>query len=153
MIKIIKDDILNFDGNIILHQCNCWTMGSGVAKALYTKYPDIKIQHKYKIEEFKNHRKDLLGEICVASTNKQYKFVINMFSQYHYGNDGKQYTNYDAFKKCLSNVDKLVKKNATIAIPYGIGCVRGGGGWNVIYKIIKDFSKDRIVYLYKLDRN
>lgn len=41
--NIIKKDITTIDEGVILHQVNCQNaMGSGVAKALFSKWPQIK---------------------------------------------------------------------------------------------------------------
>lgn len=44
MMQIFKGDILNADAEFICHQVNCMNaMGAGVAKAIYTKYPEVKV--------------------------------------------------------------------------------------------------------------
>ena len=62
--------------------------------------------------------------------------VINMFSQEHYGYDGKRYTSYNAFWSCLGHIRETVPKGSKIAFPYKIGCDRGGANWDVIYMMI-----------------
>lgn len=156
MIRIVNKNILDafsdFKDVVVCHQVNCFTMGAGVAKALYLKYPDVKIQHKRKINSFVNFktRKELLGEICIAKTGMDNKYICNMFAQYYYGRNKKYcYTDYKAFKKCLSKIEKI-NKNMVIVFPYNIGCGLAGGDWNKIYGILEEFSNNREVYLYKL---
>lgn len=44
MIKHIKGDIFQSSADVILHQVNCQgVMGSGVAKQVREKYPDVKL--------------------------------------------------------------------------------------------------------------
>ena len=61
MILLQKGDLLEA-GESIVHQVNCQNvMGSGVAKAIYTKWPEVKIEyHKY-CDGINPH--DLLGAV------------------------------------------------------------------------------------------
>lgn len=60
MISIVKGDITNAKENIICHQVNCQgVMGSGVAKALFTKYPQMRKDY---FEYYNNHRESYLPE-------------------------------------------------------------------------------------------
>lgn len=44
MIEIIEHDLLMLDCDIICHQVNCQSvMGSGIAKQIKTKYPNVYI--------------------------------------------------------------------------------------------------------------
>lgn len=60
---LIEDDILNFTKGAIIHQTNCFTMGSGVAKALYTKYPIVKEKHMEYINKANHHFLPILGSV------------------------------------------------------------------------------------------
>ena len=42
--------------------------------------------------------------------------------------------------------------NAKIAMPYKIGCVRGGANWGEVYNIIEEVFENRLVELYRLDK-
>lgn len=150
MVKIKNGDILDSTEDIIIHQVNCQgRMGSGVALGIKLKYPEV-----YK--EYSNICKDLEHKIlsgCFQEVSvSDGKIVINMFSQDKYGYDGKRYTNYIHFTKAFSNI--LLHHNNTqnnnIAIPYKIGCCRGGGDWNKIYQYInlvaEDYSGDIVIY-------
>ena len=44
-------------------------------------------------------------------------------------------------EKTLTIVDAMAHK-AIIAIPYLMGCHRGGGDWNVVYAMIEKIFKD-----------
>ena len=43
--KTINKDITTVTKGFIVHQTNCFTMGSGLTKSLYLKYPIIKEAH------------------------------------------------------------------------------------------------------------
>lgn len=65
MISIISGDLLQAKEAAICHQVNCQNvMGSGVAKAIFTKWPEVKTEY----HRFCNGRRprDLLGKIQVV---------------------------------------------------------------------------------------
>lgn len=166
MIKIMDGDLFSTDAKFIVHQVNCLgKMASGVALQVRNKYP-----HVY-IEYLKVVSKDMLGEIQIVPCNTQYigydsgsifvptneQFICNIFSQEKYGYDGKQYTSEEALKKCfeklkIKTMERNNNFNAKIAMPYKIGCCRGGADWNRVYAIIEEVFKDCNVELWRLDK-
>ena len=153
MIKFIYGNILDFKKGIIIHQVNCFTMGSGVAKAIYKKHPEVKRAHKMLVKsKSPNRNNNLLGSYQTVFIDNELS-VINMFTQYQFGNDGKRYTNYIAFTNTFSTLVSLAISNSVdIAIPHLIGCGKGGGDWNRIYNIIETLSLDfpYDIYIYRL---
>jgi O-acetyl-ADP-ribose deacetylase (regulator of RNase III) len=154
LIKIIEDDIRNSNSQIIIHQVNCKTIGSGVAKALCDKWIIIKEKHKYACEMAKKNNESNLGKIQVVKVTDTQK-VINMFSQDNYGYDEKMYTSYDAINTCLGKVKDYCVKNGykRIALPYKMCCCRGGANWDVIMAMIKANFEDTdiLIEIWKLD--
>lgn len=153
--KIIEKDITQATEDVILHQVNCQNvMGSGVAKALFTKWPQVKSDyHDYCSNWGKiGSKEELLGHICFSNIEED-RYVVNCFSQLTYGVDGKQHTNYEVVEKCFRNVIALFRAENlslnTVAIPYGYGCGLGGGDWNIVSKIIEDVFGDKAM-IYKL---
>ncbi|MGL5460153.1 MAG: macro domain-containing protein [Cetobacterium sp.] len=141
MIRLIKGDIVNSKEEVILHQVNCFTMGAGVAKALYTKYPKIKKAHTEKIEEYKKNRKELLGKYDIVSIDCN-KHIVNCFSQFNYGRDRKCYTQYDLLFNCIEQITFLCEKNKyNLAMPFNIGCGLAGGDWNIVIKGIQKIAE------------
>ena len=156
MIKIIDGNLFDSKANIICHQCNCQgVMGSGVAAEVKRRYPHV----------FETYRRDYEqgrlepGYVCFVSTNNKkedYSQVIaNMCGQDKYGYDGNQYTNYLGLEQCLNEVLNyaldMYYKRPTIAFPYLMSCCRGGGDWNVVYKMIEDKFSDFDVEIWRLD--
>lgn len=142
-VKIIIGDITEASEDIILHQVNCQNvMGSGVAKALYTKWPQVKSEYHDYCDMFKC-AEDRLGNICVVAVSEK-QLVINCFSQLTFGTTGK-HTNYLAVARCF----EYVNRKSTVAIPYLYGCGLGGGDWNVVSALIEEAFGDRAV-IYKL---
>lgn len=140
MIKHIKCDIFKSGADVICHQVNCQgVMGSGIAKQVREKYPWVYGTYKEACSSDVPHS-DLLGwALCVYINEKQ--IIANIFAQDKYGYEGKCYTDYNALKDGLENVKEWYPKK-TIAIPYLIGCHRGGGDWNVVHKMIEEVFAD-----------
>lgn len=164
MIKIIEGNLFDTDAKIICHQVNCQgVMGSGVAKQVKDKFSHVFDKYKIMCNSTKN-KSELLGNILPVSENKNIEYcgsiddngrtIVNLFAQERYGYGGKCYTSYKDLRKCLEKVYEMTWQknnhfNSKIAMPYLMGCHRGGGDWDKVYKMIDDIFKDRLVLLYK----
>ena len=139
-ITYIKQDLTTSEADYICHQVNCMgKMNSGVAKAIRERWPIVYTTYWNTFLSESN----LLGKILLVDINEyeprtwpDQPAIINMFSQEFYGYDGKRYTSYDAFDKCLQRIKDYVPKGSKIAFPYKIGSDRGGANWDVIYTMI-----------------
>lgn len=143
MIRHIKCNIFESGADIICHQVNCQgVMGSGVAKQVREKYPEVFQKYKASCQLAKNNHSGLLGGTQWIATADG--IIVNLFAQENFGYDGKCYTDYNALKRCLKTVNLLMKEEQrkTIAFPYLMGCHRGGGSWGVVYKIIEEVFAD-----------
>lgn len=152
MIQIIDGSLLDATENVLIHQVNCQgVMGSGVAKAIrdrwpvvYKEYSDLVCPH------------EMLGRVQFVEIGKD-KWVANLFSQFDYVRNYKanatvaQNTNYAAMELGFVYIAKLCKKaRFSVAMPYGIGCARGGGDWTIVLGLIEKCFVDIPVTLYKL---
>lgn len=152
MIKVIDGNLFDSKANIICHQCNCQgVMGSGVAAEVKKRYPHV----------YESYHKDYLnGKLKLGYVNfttaKSNQVIANMCGQDKYGYDGDQYTHYDKLQECLNDVLAFAideyEKQPTIAFPYLMSCYRGGGDWNVVYKMIEKTFKDFNVEIWRLDK-
>jgi O-acetyl-ADP-ribose deacetylase (regulator of RNase III) len=128
--------------DVMLHQVNCQgVMGSGIAKQVKNKYPHVFARYKELCDRH-DDKSLLLGVAqCVKADDNSY--IVNLFSQENFGYDGRCYTNYEALRQCLEFVKTGVCfEGDTIAIPYLIGCCRGGGNWDIVYKMIEEVFSD-----------
>lgn len=142
----VKGDIFDSNANAILHQVNCMgVMGSGVAKQVKEKYPLVYENYKSYCDSYGANGVFNTVQICPIGDDKH---IVNLFSQLRFGYDGKCYTDYKALKSCLKRVNEYFA-GRTVAIPYLMGCHRGGGDWNVVSKIIEDTLVDCSVTLYE----
>lgn len=150
MIKIFEGNLLESGANIICHQVNCQrAMNSGVAKQIRNKFPNV-------YEEYmKIASTEMLGRIQIINVGDN-QFVCNMFAQDQYGYDGKQYTDIEALRKCFVALKILLDssdaRDTIIAMPYKIGCVRGGADWNIVYEMVDEVFEEYRVELWRLDK-
>lgn len=146
MIKHIKCDIFESGADIICHQVNCQgVMGGGIAWQVREKYPVVYKDYKSICDIYSP--KALLGTAQFVKTNiachTPFIGIFNLFGQETFGYNGKCYTSYDALHKCLEKVkEETMGGKYIIAIPYLMGCYRGGGDWNIVYEMIEDIFND-----------
>ena len=147
MIKHIKCDIFKSGADLICHQVNCQgVMGSGIAKQVREKYPNVYKEYKRMCDIYSP--KALLGVAKFVGTrgdyDTQFLGIFNLFGQEKFGYDGKCYTDYNALYKCFEKVKESIPtdKKYIIAIPYLMGCHRGGGDWYIVYKMIEEVFSD-----------
>ena len=144
-INKIKSSIFDAGAQIIAHQVNCQgVMGSGVAKQIRDRYPKVYSSYKHFCDLYKDNRNSLLGK-CQIVVDDYDDFdlwprhcVANLFGQYNFGRDGKRYTDYAALMCALSALAEYADNyKLTVAMPYKMGCDRGGGDWdNMVYPAI-----------------
>lgn len=149
MVKHIKCNIFDSGADIILHQVNCQgVMGSGVAKQVRTRYPHVFTHYKRVCDNIQP-ASNLLGiaQMVSISDDEKKRYIGNLFAQEFFGYDGRCYTDYDALKKSLQQVKDGTNAHETIAIPYLMGCHRGGGDWKIVYDMIESVFKDRDVLI------
>ena len=147
----IKGSILDAPQKYIAHGVNCQNvMGSGVAKALFDKYPKVKEDYHYYHSEMLEDVCDniyLLGSYSV-SDQLDGKHVLNCYTQEFYGRNKKKFVSYDAIFNVFKHMSKMGVKE--VAIPK-IGCGLAGGNWEIVKLIIDDATgNDLDVYVYEL---
>lgn len=153
MIEEIQGDLLDTDCKIILQGVNCQgAMGSGVARALYKKWPEVKESYQ---DWFTEYNAGIDGENFLGSINlvniSDGKVVLNCFTQQYFGPGDHLYLSYDALYSCMTQALILCEthyKVSEIAIPK-IGCGLAGGDWNIVKAILnKVFPQDFKVKVY-----
>lgn len=165
MIQHKIGDLFESGADVIMHQVNCrGVMGSGVARQVRERFPSTYIAYTYmcRMAEGYHLADKLLGQalVRVERMDGREVWVANLFAQLDYGYDGKCYTDYDAFRKSLqyARAELLLfnlknGRSPTIAIPYRIGCDRGGGDWDTIRSIIEEELRDYDVAVWELPRS
>lgn len=145
LIKHVEGDILQLFAQgtrpVILHQANCFhTMGSGIAKTLADKYPEVLDADCKTLKGDKAK----LGRFSVAAITKHgdapRRLIFNIYSQYAFGWN-KCHTDYEAitsgFKLAATHLQREgIGKETVLAVPYKYGSNRGGGDWNLVMEAI-----------------
>lgn len=147
MIKHIRCNIFDSGADIILHQVNCQgVMGSGIAKQVRDRYPDVYTSYKDICNAIHDPSILLGAAQFIRIDNGTY--IVNLFAQNKYGYDGKRYTDYPALESCLNKVRvHTFPDNEVIAIPYLMGCDRGGGDWKIVSEMIEKILGDRNILI------
>lgn len=162
VLTYLKGDVTQpiLDRCVIAHVCNdIGVMGSGVAKAISDKWPDVRkgyldwfnLNQKSNLEY---DQKFQLGniQICVVDFEGEnpLKVVVNMIAQHSIITRGeKKPIRYDALRLCLYQVYTFCSQNNfTLHMPM-IGSGLAGGDWNIIEQIIKN-EMEVDTYIYQL---
>lgn len=94
--EYIQGDITNETSGLIIHGVNCvGVMGSGVALAIKTKWPQV-------YEAYKSHQqgREALGKVQFVPIEPGL-YIGNCWTQEFFGNDGKIYADRGALRRCL----------------------------------------------------
>lgn len=155
MSVVIKEgNVFDSDADIICHQVNCQgVMGSGVAKEVRERYPNVYAMYRDYCEKNKDYPGRMLGIAQMVPVDKEgSQWIVNCFGQNSYGYDGKQYTSVDALTEAFKGVAKFARIiRGKVAMPYKIGCCRGGADWDTVKKIIDVTFQGVDVELWKLE--
>lgn len=124
---VYQGDLLTFDCDIIVHQCNVVSKGAGgLARVLFERFPQANTY-------VDNPRPHMFGKYEIHPVDSpHFSFVANIFSQYNPGSIDPNSTQYErviVFEQCLDSIARDPRFNS-IGIPFMIGCGLGGGDWN-----------------------
>ena len=138
MVTIHEGNLLSSNCEVICHQTNCMgVMGSGIAKAIRSTYPEA-----YRALRDRFERGDaLIGEVDFVPTIRDgfLRCVVNCYGEKDYLPRGVVHTNYDALQSCFNKIKaEFSGKNYTIGFPYRIGCGLAGGDWDIVFKMINN---------------
>ena len=125
--------------DIIVQGCNCFnTMNSGLAKEIKSRYPEVAVcDQKTSAGDYNK-----LGNFTASGTifNRDHNFiVVNAYTQFDYGRDGKDRFEYTAFDLILQ---KLAFRwgHSKLGFPM-IGCGLAGGDEKRIMASLHDFAE------------
>lgn len=160
MLNIIKKDLIEFAGSktgvFIVHCVNAGnSMGSGVAKSIFTKWPKVKTNYHQWFDGFSKNTsgKPILGNIQFVRVDEGYKnqFVVNMIGQdypggHNFNINGKDIhlppVRYKSLEKCMLHVAEAIYKakgnngiNYSIIAPW-FSCGLAGGDQKTTLELI-----------------
>jgi O-acetyl-ADP-ribose deacetylase (regulator of RNase III) len=138
----VEGDIFGADCEVIAHAVNCkGKMGSGLAKQVKDKYPNAYEEYRNACSLAKPYE---LINSCLIFRAKPGLWIANLFTQLHYGSDGKRYTNYEAVYSSLESLERQMSMDRlkSVAFPSGMCCGLGGGDWGIVEAMIGKVFKD-----------
>lgn len=122
---------------IILHQVNCMAvMGTGIAKAIRTKWPVVFTEYSRYCQG--KRTSDLLGGFQLIQVEDDV-WVGNVFGQEFFGRT-QRHTNYLALQESLIKFRVEIHPHLEyVPIWYPrIGCSNAGGDWEIVSGIIDE---------------
>lgn len=140
------------------HGCNAQgVMGSGVAAQVRDQFPAAYDGYRKQYE-----REGLKLGDCI-SVDCRTKTIVNAVTQEHYGRDpNRLYVSYDAIERAIRHINawshfastiepmkRMIGQPKEVAFPL-IGAGLANGDWDIISKIIEEFSTEfqPVVYLF-----
>lgn len=133
---IIRGDITEETEGLIIHGVNCQgVMGSGVALAIKTKWPEV--YDKYKLHK---QGRGTLGAFQPVHIDTGL-YVANCWTQEYYGKDGKTYADLGAVSTVLNKAFEFCDLSGLELKAPMIGCGLGGLSWEEeVYPLFKYYS-------------
>lgn len=136
-------NLLDIQEGIIVHGCNSQgVMGSGIAAAIRSKWPEVYTTYR---SAFERHKSDTgqtleLGRVVWHTLSRDPKFTIaNAITQEFYGRDPHVvYVSYEAIGKAFERIGNVAREH-NLAVHYPlIGAGLANGDWNIISSIIEE---------------
>lgn len=140
LIELLENDEID----VLIHQTNCFqTMGkqsaSGIAKALGEKYEAVALADlTYKEGDINQLGRYIV--VPVTTESGKQKLIVNLYSQYAYGNMYGTPTSYSAMRTGLKNLSHYLRKTYGTSLrisTYQLGCNRGGADWSKVEPILE----------------
>ena len=144
MIVYKNGDVLASSEKVIAHGCNCHGgLGSGFAKQVATRYPQVKEGYLYR----HNTRGWKLGEVQqIGVGDGTGRIIANCATQDRYGKpDEGPFVSYPAIRQVVRYL--VMSHPEGFAMPK-IGAGLAGGNWDIIAKIIEEESPNTEVRVY-----
>lgn len=125
MLTYIRADLTLETQGLIVHSVNAQgVMGSGIAKAIRDKWPEV-------YEAYRTHvqGKAAMGKVQFVNIADNF-YVANLWGQEFFGNDGAVYADKAAIKRGLITAFEFCEDyNLELKMPM-IGALRGGLDWD-----------------------
>jgi O-acetyl-ADP-ribose deacetylase (regulator of RNase III) len=148
MVDFLNQDLLEVSVDVIIQSNNCFcTQGTGIAKAIREKYPEVFTQDSLTKRGDANKLGTILPVKLVTSVAPYY-CLLN-YNQYKFGRNKRQ-VNYESFYRCLELSKDFCIKNGckTLGLPYKMSCHNAGGSWPVVLCMIESVFNDENIKAY-----
>lgn len=141
LVEIVEGDLLECNEQVVVHQCNCVSVGSkGLSKAIFDRWPETNVykNRKQPSKPGTISMKAVGGASATStsaarsSTTGGKRYVCNMFAQFNTGPPESSSLDDTSTQRCLwfnscLNALARVKNLKSVAFPYGIGCGLAAG--------------------------
>lgn len=124
--KVIQADITTIERGVLLNGVNCQrVMGSGVAKAYFEKWPQVR-------EAYMRIPKDVmeLGIVRPVVIQRGVLYVVNCWTQDRFGREGIKYASPTAVFTCVHKVRQFAESRKLDVYTPKIGAGLGGLDWD-----------------------
>jgi hypothetical protein len=155
MMEFIKGDVVDATEDYIVHQTCCTACRPrGLSAAIASKWPEcnpyaqrVPLQTTTKTKARGNtatpETRDVPGTCRIQGR------IVHLFGQYAPGKPGRCATDHpdqvedrlDYFESALEDLARQIPHDASIAIPYKIGCGLAGGSWADYLRILVEFRQ------------
>lgn len=149
----VGNPIKSVTEGILAHGCNAQgVMGSGFAKELRAKYPEVFDDY---VKHLNYHKKKQISPLgtCVYTIpyGEPDLLLASGITQEYYGRDGSRYVDYDAMSKVFIDLNDIAKRYLyhEVHMPK-IGAGLGGGDWEIISDLIEARIQNVPVYVWEL---
>ena len=152
MVKVIEGDIAKASEEVIGHQTNCKGYIGFLAKLILVKlFPECEKPYR---SLCKSQGSSLLGTSIILPTSKENKFVANIFGQDDIVGHLNGGTDLASLENALHDLKRKMLEfgKHSLALPYKLGCGKGGASWKDVSEIIETtFGFDDLidVVIYK----
>jgi O-acetyl-ADP-ribose deacetylase (regulator of RNase III) len=139
-LKTIKGDLIELADSgqfdVIVHGCNCFnTMGSGIAKAIRLKWPQVYAADAETVKGYEGKLGNYTKADLITTANTPLT-VINAYTQYScYYKPGVVNLDYGALERVFDRLSNELDTAHRIGIPL-IGCGLAKGDWTIVEKLI-----------------
>lgn len=132
--RIIHKDITTVERGVLINGVNCQrAMGSGVAKAYYTKWPQVR-------EEYMKSEM-VLGNFEPVTIIENELYVANCWTQEFYGRDGKKYADTSSIYHSVFDATTFAQDLSLPLYTPWVGCGLGGISKVEVFSLLEDIEK------------
>jgi hypothetical protein len=134
--NVIQQDITTVESGVLINGVNCQrVMGSGVARAYFTKWPQVREQYMLW------HQSEMvLGKFDPVIIEHDTLFVANCWTQDFFGSDGAEYANYGAILTSVSQAAMFAQRRGLEIYTPWVGCGLGGLAHNNVRDVLENIE-------------
>lgn len=147
MIHFLDCNLIDAKVDVIIQSNNCFnTQGTGLAKAIRDKYPEV---YEADCQTIKGDPNKLGTILPVKLKSDLPSYCFLNYNQFKYGRTKRQ-VNYESFYRCLeTSLEEARKLNLkTLGLANGMSCNNAGGCWPICLCMIEAVFQDTEIDVY-----